>query len=280
MIYKVLSIAGSDPSGGAGIQADLKTFSALGVYGMAALTSLTAQNTKGVRAVQELSASFIKEQLDAVFDDVAVHAVKIGMIASVEAAYALADVLTERGVRNVVLDPVMIATSGDRLISEEAIEVIKNRLLPLADLVTPNLQEVGAFLSPKALKVDSPEAGFGKNFEEDATDWAKQILALGPKAVLIKGGHLVRQKHSNDILVEREGGRSVLESPRLLTVNTHGTGCTLSAAIAAGLAKGMDMLSACKAAKAYLNGALKHGDMLGVGHGHGPVHHFWDMWEA
>jgi hydroxymethylpyrimidine/phosphomethylpyrimidine kinase len=249
MIPKVLSIAGSDPSGGAGIQADLKTFSALGVYGMAALTSLTAQNTKGVRAVQSLPPEFVRAQIEAVFDDVAVHAVKIGMIASAEVADVLADVLEHYKPKNIVLDPVMVATSGDKLISDAAIEIIRKRLVPLADLVTPNRHEA-------------------------------EILGdlTNAKAVLFKGGHDMGAE-SIDVLKTRDG---VFEftAPRILTANTHGTGCTLSSAIAAFLAKGLSMQEACGAAKEYLTGALKAADALGVGHGHGPVHHFWNVWKS
>lgn len=249
MIPKVLSIAGSDPSGGAGIQADLKTFSALGVYGMAALTSLTAQNTKGVRAVQSLPPKFVRAQIEAVFDDVAVHAVKIGMIASAEVAGMLADILEQYKPKNIVLDPVMVATSGDKLISDAAIEIVTQRLVPLADLVTPNMYEA-------------------------------EILGdlSYAKAVLFKGGHDTGAE-SIDVLKTRDG---VFEftAPRILTANTHGTGCTLSSAIAAFLAKGLSMQEACGAAKAYLTGALQAGDALGVGHGHGPVHHFWDVWKS
>lgn len=249
MIPKVLSIAGSDPSGGAGIQADLKTFSALGVYGMAALTSLTAQNTKGVRAVEFLPPTFVRAQLEAVFEDVVVDAVKIGMIASAEVAEVLADVLIEFKSKHIVLDPVMVATSGDKLISDAAIEIVRTRLVPLADLVTPNKYEA-------------------------------EILGdlTNAKAVLFKGGHDTGAE-SIDVLKTRDGVFE-FKAPRILTANTHGTGCTLSSAIAAFLAKGLSMQEACAAAKEYLTGALKAGDQLGVGHGYGPVHHFWDVWKS
>lgn len=249
MIPKVLSIAGSDPSGGAGIQADLKTFSALGVYGMAAITSLTVQNTKGVGAVQVLSADFIRAQLDAIFDDIAVHAVKIGMIASADVAHVLADVLSARDAKNIVLDPVMVATSGHALIDEEAVGVIKDRLVPLATIVTPN------------------------KFEAEILD-----VMPGARAVLYKGGHMTGDD-AVDVLI-MNGERTEFSAPRVLTANTHGTGCTLSSAIAAYLAKGLDLEMACRSAKAYLTGALKAADELGVGHGHGPVHHFWDVWHS
>lgn len=246
MIPKVLSIAGSDPSGGAGIQADLKTFSALGVYGMAALTSLTAQNTRGVQAVQTLPPAFIRAQLESIFDDIAVHAVKIGMIADATAADVLADVLAARKAQNIVLDPVMVATSGDRLISDEAIDVIKQRLVPLAAIVTPNAHEA-------AILGDLSSA----------------------RAVLYKGGHGTDAKNAVDVLV-MGADQFEFSSPRILTPHTHGTGCTLSSAIAVYLALGEALPAACEKAKTYLSGAIKHADKLGVGHGHGPVDHFWN----
>jgi hydroxymethylpyrimidine/phosphomethylpyrimidine kinase len=265
MIPKVLSIAGSDPSGGAGIQADLKTFSALGVYGMAALTSLTAQNTRGVKAVQKLPPAFVQQQIEEIFEDIAVHAVKIGMIASSEAAQILVDILTKFKPPNIVLDPVMVATSGDKLISETAIEIVKTKLLPLADLITPNIKEAEALL--------------GVPFDGDMEMTARALRQLGAKNVLLKGGHLINETHSNDMLVTLDGTLHTFEAERILTANTHGTGCTLSSAIAAYLAKGLDLPMACSSAKHYLTGAIKSGDALGVGHGHGPVHHFWDVWK-
>lgn len=265
MIRKALSIAGSDPSGGAGIQADLKTFSALGVYGMAAMTSLTAQNTRGVYAVQEISPEFLRAQLEAVFEDIAVHAVKIGMIGSAGAAHVLADVLAERKAKNIVLDPVMVATSGDRLISDEAIAVVKERLLPLADVITPNLREAEVLV------------GAQPGMETEAL--ARALKDMGARAVLLKGGHLTQEKHSNDLLIGADGSARLFEAPRILTANTHGTGCTLSSAIAAHLAKGQTLEDSCALAKSWLTEALKRGSSLGVGHCHGPVHHFWDVWK-
>ncbi len=186
MIFKALSIAGSDPSGGAGIQADLKTFSALGVYGMAALTSVTAQNTKGVRSVMELQPTFVRQQIEAIYDDIAVHAVKIGMVASASIAQELADVLKERSAQNIVLDPVMVATSGDTLISDAAIDVVRTKLLPLADLITPNIKEAEVLLKSE--------------FTGDMEGFARALLDLGARNVMLKGGHLTQQKHSDDVL--------------------------------------------------------------------------------
>lgn len=264
MIKKVLSIAGSDPSGGAGIQADLKTFSALGVYGMAAITALTAQNTKGVSAVEVMPADFVRQQLLAIFDDVAVHGVKIGMVADAQIAHAIADVLEQFQPPNIVLDPVMVATSGDALIDADALDVIKARLVPLADLVTPNIPEAGKLLRKAVLDMDVA---------------ACDLLSLGADAILLKGGHLSGDAMSNDVLAYGGGRVEHFEAKRILTSNTHGTGCTLSSAVTAYLAKGLEMSEAVGAAKRYLTAAIKAGDTLGVGHGHGPVHHFWNVWE-
>ncbi|MEM7651507.1 MAG: bifunctional hydroxymethylpyrimidine kinase/phosphomethylpyrimidine kinase [Pseudomonadota bacterium] len=261
MTPKVLSIAGSDPSGGAGIQADLKTFSALGVYGMSVITALTAQNTKGVSAVEMVAPEFLRAQLEAIFDDIAVHAIKIGMIGTAENAHVIADILEKYKPSNVVLDPVMVATSGDSLVSNDAVEAIKTRLIPLADVITPNISEAEK-LSRKAV-LDMERA-------------AKDLIPLGAKAVFLKGGHL-KGEEAIDVLAT-PSSLEIFSAPRVLTSNTHGTGCTLSSAIAARLAHGDSLAEACGAAKAYLTGALKAGDTLGVGHGNGPVHHFWETW--
>lgn len=264
MIHKTLSIAGSDPSGGAGVQADLKTFSALGCYGMAVMTALTAQNTRGVYGIEVMSAEFVRAQLDAIFDDVAVHAVKIGMIADAAIANVVADVLEEYKPSNVVLDPVMVSTSGDALIAGDALEVIKERLIPLADVITPNIPEAEKLLRKAVL---------------DTERVAQDLLSLGCLSALLKGGHLTHEDTSTDVLAYGDGEVEIYESARILTSNTHGTGCTLSSAIAAHLAKGLEMTEAVGAAKAYLTGAIEAGSQLGVGHGHGPVHHFWKVWE-
>lgn len=263
MIPKTLSIAGSDPSGGAGIQADLKTFSALGCYGMAVITALTAQNTKGVTGVESVPASFVREQLLAIFDDVAVHAVKIGMVADADIANVIADVLDEFRPDNIVLDPVMVATSGDALISRDAMDVLKERLIPLADVITPNIPEAEKLTKKAVLDMEAAAQG---------------LLSLGCRAALLKGGHLTHEDTSNDVLAY-EGGVQAFEAKRILTSNTHGTGCTLSSAIAANLAKGMDLLDAVGSAKTYLHEAIQAGGDLGVGHGHGPVHHCWKVWK-
>ncbi|EPE94710.1 bifunctional hydroxymethylpyrimidine kinase/phosphomethylpyrimidine kinase [Rhizobium grahamii] len=265
MIRNVLSIAGSDPSGGAGIQADLKTFSARGVYGMAVLTALTAQNTQGVFGVHLVPAAFVADQIRAVFADVRVDAVKIGMIANAEIANAVADVIEEQGQIPMILDPVMVAKGGAALLDKSAIEVITRRLLPLAVLLTPNLPEAAALL-----REDVAQS------REEMADQAIRLRAIGPKAVLVKGGHLVGED-SPDVLVSA-AGLTWFEASRIATANTHGTGCTLSSALAAELAKGTALPTAVADAKLYLARAIEHSVMLSVGSGHGPVQHFHELW--
>ena len=260
-----VTIAGSDSGGGAGIQADLKTFSALGVYGASVITALTAQNTRGVTAIHDVPADFVTAQIDAVFSDFAVNAVKIGMLSQPAVIEAVAAGLDRYQQTNVVLDPVMVATSGDRLIAADAIAVLREKLMPRALLVTPNLPEAAALL-------DAPLA----QTEDDIRRQAERLLAFGPKAVLIKGGH-GHGPESVDILVTAtEQVRLVAQ--RIATRNTHGTGCTLSSAIAAGLAKGETLDAAVRAAKAYLTAALVAADTLTIGSGSGPVHHFHRWW--
>jgi len=256
-----LTIAGSDSSGGAGIQADLKTFAALGVYGASVLTALTAQNTHGVSAVHVVPADVVTAQIDAVFDDLAVKAVKIGMVARAEIIAAIASGLIRWRPAHVVLDPVMVATSGDRLLRDDAIAALRNRLIPLATILTPNLPEAAALL-------DEPLAGD----EAAIAAQGRRLLALGCPAVLIKGGH-GEGAESTDYLVTHEATLA-LPAPRIATRNTHGTGCSLSSAIAAGLAKGEDLQTAVSNAKAYISAAIAAADRFSVGHGHGPVHHF------
>lgn len=265
MIRNVLSIAGSDPSGGAGIQADLKAFSARGVYGMAALTALTAQNTQGVSSVHAVPAPFVAEQIRAIFADVRVDAVKIGMIATAEIAAAVADALVPHRDIPVVLDPVMIAKGGSPLLAANAVDVLTRRLLPLATLLTPNLPEAAALLH-------EPEA----TDRETMARQAKALLRLGPLAVLIKGGHL-EGGESPDVLASSTG-LTWFEASRIPTKNTHGTGCTLSSALAAELAKGTTLAEAVAVAKQYLAGAVAAADTLSVGSGHGPVQHFHALW--
>jgi hydroxymethylpyrimidine/phosphomethylpyrimidine kinase len=256
-----LTIAGSDSSGGAGIQADLKTFAALGVFGASVITALTAQNTTGVSGIHQVPAEFVTAQIDAVFSDLAVGAVKIGMVAQRESIDVIAAGLTRWSPKHVVLDPVMVATSGDRLLAAEAVDALRTKLIPRASLITPNLPEAAALL-------DEPMA----TSEAAVEDQGKRLLAMGCQAVLIKGGH-GQGAESIDYLIA-PGGASALAAPRIATKNTHGTGCSLSSAIAAGLAKGEAMETAVRNAKAWISAAIASADRFSVGHGHGPIHHF------
>ncbi len=266
MIPIALTVAGSDSGGGAGIQADLKTFSALGVYGASVLTALTAQNTRTVAMVEPASSAMIAAQMAAVFDDLAVRAVKLGMLGGPETIATVADGLRGRRVP-VVLDPVMVAKSGDRLLPAEALEALRRELLPRASLLTPNLPEAADLLGMQ------PAGGEAAMIEQ-----GQALRALGAAAVLMKGGH-AGGATCVDLLITAEGV-SRLVAPRLATHNTHGTGCTLSAAIAAGLAQGLALEPAVRQAHGYLQGALAAADDLGVGSGagHGPVHHFHAVW--
>ena len=255
-----LTIAGSDSSGGAGIQADLKTFAALGVYGASAVTALTAQNTRGVAGIHLVPPEFVAAQIDAVFDDLAVGAVKIGMVAQLASIKAIVAALARWSPKHVVLDPVMVATSGDRLLAEDAIEALRARLLPLATIITPNLPEAAALL-------DEPVASGAAPIEAQG----RRLLAMGSPAVLIKGGHGTGAE-SIDYLIDRHGV-TALPAPRIATSNTHGTGCSLSSAIAAELAKGAELPTAVRNAKAFVSAAIAQADRFAVGHGHGPIHH-------
>ncbi|MGJ5205710.1 bifunctional hydroxymethylpyrimidine kinase/phosphomethylpyrimidine kinase [Bradyrhizobium sp. HKCCYLR20261] len=257
-----LTIAGSDSSGGAGIQADLKTFAALSVYGASVLTALTAQNTTGVTGVHLVPPDFVAAQIDAVFNDLAVGAVKIGMVAQAPIAEAIAASLDRWTPRHVVLDPVMVATSGARLLPEDAIDALRRRLIPLATLITPNLPEAAALLDEAVATSEEAIAAQGM-----------RLLTLGCPAVLIKGGH-GQGAESTDYLVTAEH-TIALPSPRVATQNTHGTGCSLSSAAAAGLAKGESLETAVRHAKAFISGAIAAADRFTVGHGHGPVHHLY-----
>lgn len=256
-----LTIAGSDSSGGAGIQADLKTFAALGVYGASVITALTAQNTTGVTGIHQVPAEFVTGQIDAVFSDLAVGAVKIGMVAEFAVIGAISAGLAKWRPKHVVLDPVMVATSGDRLLKSEAVEALRAKLIPTASLITPNLPEAAALL-------DEPIA----TDERTVASQGARLLALGARAVLIKGGH-GQGAESIDYLVTSTG-TIPLSAPRVATKNTHGTGCSLSSAVAAGLAKGEDMETAVRNAKAWVSAAIAAADRFTVGHGHGPIHHF------
>jgi hydroxymethylpyrimidine/phosphomethylpyrimidine kinase len=256
-----LTIAGSDSSGGAGIQADLKTFAALGVYGASVITALTAQNTLRVSGIHQVPAEFVTAQIDAVFSDLAVGAVKIGMVAQLDNIDAIAAGLKRWSPKHVVLDPVMVATSGDRLLASEAIETLRSKLIPCASIITPNLPEAAALLGESVAEGEAAVERQGK-----------RLLAMGCRAVLIKGGH-GEGAESIDYLIDPQGTRA-LAAPRVATKNTHGTGCSLSSAIAAGLAKGEGLETAVGNAKAWISAAISAADRFSVGHGHGPIHHF------
>jgi hydroxymethylpyrimidine/phosphomethylpyrimidine kinase len=260
-----VTLAGSDSGGGAGIQADLKTFSALGVYGASVITALTAQNTKGVTAIHDVPAEFVAAQMDAVFSDLDVSAVKIGMVSQRGVIETVAAGLARWRQSQLVLDPVMIATSGDKLLAPDAVEVLKRVLMPRALVVTPNLPEAAALL-------DAPIA----DTETAMRAQGERLLALGARAVLIKGGH-GGGLESVDLLIEPTAFTR-LAADRIATANTHGTGCTLSSAIAAGLAKGLSLAEAVRAAKTYVTDALAAANRIKIGSGHGPVHHFHAWW--
>ncbi|HLL28321.1 MAG TPA: bifunctional hydroxymethylpyrimidine kinase/phosphomethylpyrimidine kinase [Xanthobacteraceae bacterium] len=260
-----LTIAGSDSGGGAGIQADLKTFSALGVYGASVITALTAQNTLGVVGVFDVPAEFVTAQMEAVYSDLAIAATKIGMLSRSETIEAVAANLDRHAAKNVVLDPVMVAASGDPLLRPDAVATLKRQLIPRALLVTPNLAEAAVLVGAP---VAADEAAMQKQGEA--------ILALGCKAVLVKGGH-GKGPQAVDLLIEKGGARRYT-ADRVDTKNTHGTGCTLSSAIAAGLAKGMPLADAVAAAKDFVTGAIKAANELSIGKGRGPLHHFYSWW--
>lgn len=255
-----LSIAGSDSSGGAGIQADLKTMTVHGVYAMSAITALTAQNTTGVRGIVEVSPEFLMQQLDAVFEDIYPDAVKTGMVSSAALIAVIAERLRHYEAKNIVVDPVMIATSGSRLIQDDAVAALQKELLPIASVVTPNIPEAEVLSGQSILS------------KEDMMRAAKQIGETYGCAVLLKGGHRIQD--ANDLLY-RDGGYTWFEGKRIDNPNTHGTGCTLSSAIAANLAKGLDMEPAIRNAKAYISGALAA--MLDLGAGSGPMNHAFDL---
>ena len=260
-----LTIAGSDSSGGAGIQADLKTFAALGVHGGSVLTALTAQNTQGVTGIHDVPPGFIAAQIDAVFADLHVGAVKIGMVSGAAAIEAVGAGLARHQAKNVVLDPVMVATSGAALLATEAIDKLRRDLIPRALVVTPNLPEAATLTG----------ATLARN-EREMEIQAREILALGARTVLIKGGH-AEGAESVDLLIGQDGVLR-LSAARVSSRNTHGSGCTLSSAVAAGLAKGRPLHDAVRAAKAYVTAAIAAADRLNVGQGPGPLHHFHQFW--
>lgn len=253
-----LTIAGSDSGAGAGIQADLKTFAAFGVYGVSVITAVTAQNTQGVRAVQEITPHVIKDQLDAVAEDFAIGALKTGMLSSAAIIETVAGGIRHHGLKPLVVDPVMVAKSGDRLLREDAVEALRTRLLPLAQLVTPNLPEAEVL------------AGFPIRTRDDRIAAARAIIERGARAVVVKGGH-GDEDPVLDLLVDQDGVEE-FSARRIATTSTHGTGCTFSAAIAAGLASGHDLRTAVGEARRYLSRALR--EAPGLGHGHGPLQHF------
>ena len=264
--HKFLSIAGSDSGGGAGIQADLKTASALGCYGMSVITALTAQNTKGVMAIHAVPPEFVDAQIEAIFDDMGIDAVKIGMLFSAEIIEVVARQLKKHDAKNIVLDPVMIAQSGDSLITDEAVSALKDHLLPMATIVKPNIPEASKLLGRKfAASMDLESA-------------AREIATCGCQSVLVTGGH-AKTPESNDVLYINPEDRLVLfREQRVATNNNHGTGCTLSSAIAGFLAKNYSIEDSVREAKAYITKALQVGADYRLGHGHGPVHHFHEFW--
>ena len=261
-IYKALTIAGSDSGAGAGIQADLKTFAALGVYGSSVITAITAQNTLNVTKIFELSAGLVAAQIDAVIDDIGAHALKTGMLANAPIIDTVAKKILQHRLTNLVVDPVMVAKSGDLLLRKNAIDALRARLIPLATVVTPNL--------PEAEKLTGIKLNTAKNIEEAA----RRIVDMGAKSVVIKGGH--RRGPAIDLFFDGDKFRA-LRSARIPSRHTHGTGCTFSAAIAGYLAKGEDLESSIRHAKKYITGAIRNGFV--VGSGHSPVHHFYRLWK-
>jgi hydroxymethylpyrimidine/phosphomethylpyrimidine kinase len=262
MIPTALTIAGSDSSGGAGIQADLKTFQAHGVFGMSAITAVTVQNTQKVYAIQEMRPDIVKGQILCLFEDIAIQAVKIGMVSDTALIEAIAEALAQVRRPPVVLDPVMISKSGYALLKEDAQQALIERLFPLADVVTPNIFEAEQLVGHAIGSIAAMEAA------------ARQILALGARQAVVKGGHLGGAQ-ATDILFDGETARR-LTGPRFETANTHGTGCTFSSAIAANLALGFPFFEAAARAKTYITGAIRHA--LDLGRGHGPTHHFYDLY--
>lgn len=260
-----LTIAGSDSGGGAGVQADLKAMSAIGTYGASILTALTAQNTVGVSAIHDVPGEFITAQLDAVYSDLDVDATKIGMLSQSSVIEVVAQGLLRHGAKNIVLDPVMVTTSGDLLLSKDAVESLKTVLIPVAQIITPNLFEAAVLLGADVATTRN---------EMEAQ--ASALLELGAQAVLLKGGHF-DEPTADDLYVSKLEKRWY-SAPRIKTDNTHGTGCTLSSAIAAYLAQGHSMEDAINAAKIYLSKAIEHADQLKIGQGPGPVHHFFATW--
>ena len=261
-IPKAMTIAGSDSGGGAGIQADLKTFAALGVYGTSTLTAITAQNTVGVTAVHEIPTDVITAQIDAVLSDIGADAVKTGMLSSGAIIECVVEALKNHGVQQLVVDPVMVAKSGDSLLREDAVETLRTRLLPLAAVVTPNIPEAEALTETKIVS------------GADVRRAAEAIVAMGARSVVVKGGH--REGPATDLFYDGSDFRE-FTAPRIDTVNTHGTGCTFASAVAAGLARGMAVTDAVALAKDYVTEAIR--TSFPIGQGHGPLNHFYKLWE-
>jgi hydroxymethylpyrimidine/phosphomethylpyrimidine kinase len=261
---KVLTIAGSDSGGGAGIQADLKTISSLGCFGTSVITAITAQNTLGVTGIHPIPVMMIRKQMEAVLSDIGTDAVKIGMIHSAGIIKTISDVLKKFRLKNIVLDPVMVATSGDRLIEDNTVEAFINYLFPYAEIITPNIPEAEILTGTKIADRD------------DMIDTARKLLEFGSRSVLVKGGHL-KGKFLHDIFFQksRKGNMRIFTNKFISTNNVHGTGCTLSSAIASFIALGNDTETAVEKAIAYLQGAILHGKDYRTGHGNGPVNHFY-----
>lgn len=260
---RVLTIAGSDSGGGAGIQADIKSISAMGCYAASAITAITVQNTLGVLAVHPVPLEILEGQIDAVLSDIGADAIKIGMLHSSEVVHLVADMIGKYGIRNVVLDPVMVSTSGHRLIEDDAVEVIKTRLIPLARVITPNIPEAEIL------------AGCRISGEHDFDEIARKLSAFGNVSVMLKAGHLEEDYLVDYFYNAEDGTMTKLPSRRVHTANTHGTGCTLSSAFAAALAKGEDLTSAARSSKKYIEQAIISGAEYEIGGGHGPVNHFF-----
>ncbi len=265
---RLLSIAGSDSGGGAGIQADLKTFSALGGFGMSAITALTAQNTQGVDGIHPIPPDFVAQQIHAVVTDIGVDAVKLGMLANTEIIRVVAACVQTYAIQNLVLDPVMVSTSGAHLLEDHAVAALRDELLPLALIITPNTTEAAILLGRTIAT------------ENEMAPAARDLLALGCRAVLVKGGHFDGSSSDDVLALQTEAGPELIRIPgrRVATRNTHGTGCALSSAIAAYLGHGVPLLDAVHRAKAYIQQAIEASAAYTIGHGHGPVHHFHALW--
>lgn len=264
--FRALTVAGSDSGGGAGIQADIKTFSALACFGMSAITALTAQNTHSVTGIFPVPPEFIGLQIDAVLSDIGADAVKIGMLHSPEVIETVADRLSHWNCKNIVLDPVMVSKSGDKLLQDDAAHALKSVLIPKAFIITPNLPEASVLLSREV------------KTQEDMTEAVKELADLGCPNVLLKGGHLSGNTSTDLLFQKNKASLTELHNERIDTPNSHGTGCSLSSAICALLARGMDIESAVHQAKAFISAALTAGAEYKIGQGHGPVHHFYDLW--